>query len=93
MKYIGFDIGGTKCAVVSGEECNGNLKILDKKVIKTDLSVSPYEMIDKMCEIAENMDIEFESIGISCGGPLDSKNGIIKSPPNLIWKMMPMRAH
>lgn len=32
-----------------------------------------------------NMDIkDVKSIGISCGGPLDSKRGIIMSPPNLV---------
>lgn len=40
-------------------------------------------MIDKMCELAENMTNNFQNTGISCGGPLDSKNGVILSPPNL----------
>ncbi len=84
MKYIGFDIGGTKCAVSFGEETNDELKILDKKVIATDFSISPYEMIDKMCDLAESMSNDFESVGISCGGPLNSEKGIIMSPPNLI---------
>ena len=26
---------------------------------------------------------DIASIGISCGGPLDSKNGVVMSPPNL----------
>jgi glucokinase len=28
------------------------------------------------------MDLPFASIGVSCGGPIDAKNGIILSPPN-----------
>ncbi len=84
MKYIGFDIGGTKCAVSLGEEKNGILKILDKKTIPTDFSISPYEMIEKMCVIAEELSTDFEAVGISCGGPLNSDKGIIMSPPNLI---------
>ncbi|MBE7044038.1 MAG: ROK family protein [Ruminococcaceae bacterium] len=81
---IGFDIGGTKCAACIGEEQNGILNILNKKVIDTDLKISPYEMIDRMCELAESMTDDFSKIGISCGGPLDSKTGVIQSPPNLV---------
>jgi len=80
---IGFDIGGTKCAVCVGEEVNGELLIKDKKVIPTDKSVSPYEMIDRLCAEAEKITSDFSLIGISCGGPLDSQKGIIMSPPNL----------
>lgn len=80
---IGFDIGGTKCAVCIGEETCEKLVIKDKKTIPTDCSITPYEMIDRMCALAEDMTDDFSVIGISCGGPLDSKRGIIASPPNL----------
>lgn len=80
---IGFDIGGTKCAVCLGEEVNGKLQITDKRIIPTDHTVSAFEMIDRMCALAEEMTDKMDLIGISCGGPLDSKNGIIQSPPNL----------
>lgn len=80
---IGFDIGGTKCAVSVGYEKDGELVITDKSVITTDLTVSPYEMVDRMCAIAEKMTDDFSLIGISCGGPLDSRRGVIMSPPNL----------
>lgn len=80
---IGFDIGGTKCAVCTGEEVNGELVIKDKRIIPTDHSISPYEMIDRMCGMAEKMTDNIDVIGISCGGPLSSKRGIIMSPPNL----------
>lgn len=80
---IGFDIGGTKCAVCIGRETDGNLQILDKRSIPTDHNVSPYEMIERMCALAEEMTDKIDCIGISCGGPLDSKRGVIQSPPNL----------
>ena len=80
---IGFDIGGTKCAVIIGEERNGEIIIKDKRKIETDHNVSAYEMIDRMCVLAEEMTDDFSKIGISCGGPLDSKKGVILSPPNL----------
>lgn len=80
---IGFDIGGTKCAVSVGVEENGTLKIQEKRAFPTDHSLSPYEIIDRMCALAEEMTDDFSRIGISCGGPLDSRRGIIQSPPNL----------
>ena len=80
---VGFDIGGTKCAVCVGEEVNGVMRVVEKKVIPTDLSVGPYGMIDRMCALAEEMTDDLSVIGISCGGPLNSKTGVILSPPNL----------
>lgn len=88
---IGFDIGGTKCAVCIGAEKDGDFIVTDKKAIPTDHSVSPYEMIDRMCAMAEEMTDDFSVIGISCGGPLDSRKGIIQSPPNLPgWDDVPI---
>lgn len=79
----GFDIGGTKCAVCIGRERGDGVEILDKRVIPTDLTVSPYEMLDRMCAAAEEIGGLTDVVGISCGGPLDSQKGVILSPPNL----------
>ena len=87
---IGFDIGGTKCAVSIGNEVNGVLTIEKKESIPTDLSISPLEMLDRLCAIAEKMTDRFDAIGISCGGPLNSRTGVILSPPNLPgWDEVP----
>ena len=82
---LGFDIGGTKCAVVRADESKDGLSITAKEKIATDLAVSPYEMIDRLIILADKIcgDQKPCSIGISCGGPLNSKEGIIISPPNL----------
>ena len=80
---IGFDIGGTKCAVSIGEKNGDSLVIKDKSVIETNHNMSPYEIIDCMCDMAQEMTDDFSKIGISCGGPLDSERGVIMSPPNL----------
>lgn len=80
---VGFDIGGTKCAVSVGVERDGMLRILDKTVLPTDLTVSPEEMLRRMCLAAEAMTDDVSRVGISCGGPLDSSRGVILSPPNL----------
>ena len=74
--YIGIDIGGTKCAVVSGDE-NGN--ILDKvRFDTTDVK----DTLNNILVAVEKLG-KAKTIGISCGGPLDSDMGIIMSPPNL----------
>lgn len=80
---LGFDIGGTKCGVCTGKYSQGSISIKNKTVLKTRTDISPYEMIDEMCRYAEKMTNEIDAIGISCGGPLDSKKGVILSPPNL----------
>lgn len=83
MQYVGFDIGGTKCAVSVGEKSENGIKILGRKEIKTDKTVSAYVMIDRMCDSLRKLTSKADVIGISCGGPLDSKKGLILSPPNL----------
>ena len=82
MLYTGFDIGGTKCAVSLGEVNGNEMRIMKKELFLTDHRSSPYDIIDQMCETAKKWGIG-KRIGISCGGPLDSKRGIIQSPPNL----------
>ncbi|MGC4035196.1 MAG: ROK family protein [Chitinophagaceae bacterium] len=85
---LGFDIGGTKCAVILGKESSHDIAIIDKRVLPTDKPV--YEMIELLFKTAEallkrkNITVdEISSIGISCGGPLSSERGMILSPPNL----------
>ena len=81
---LGFDIGGTKCAVVTANWDGSEISITEKRKIPTDLTVSPYEMIQKLISLADEICTETpEKIGISCGGPLDSQKGVIMSPPNL----------
>jgi len=93
---LGFDIGGTKCAVVIGNNGEDKIQIIDKEVIATGKLV--YEMIDLLFATAENLlskhrlsKQNISGIGISCGGPLSSKQGIILSPPNLVgWDNIPI---
>jgi glucokinase len=86
---LGFDIGGTKCSVILGDRGTDNkLRIVEKQVLYTNQPV--FEMIESLFKTAQeilernavNKD-KLEGIGISCGGPLSSKKGIILSPPNL----------
>lgn len=83
MLLCGIDIGGTKCALSIGNaDGKGNVEILYKEKFAT---LTPFETLEKFAEILENQikDKTVDAIGISCGGPLDSKRGVIMSPPNL----------
>lgn len=84
MYVLGFDIGGTKCAVVSAIVQDGFITLLKKEKCPTDLTVPPEEMINRLINMADGiLEKAPDAIGISCGGPLDSKKGIIMGPPNL----------
>ncbi len=86
--YIGIDIGGTKCAVVRGDE-NGTVTAKVRFPTTT-----PAETLKTIYETALRLIAEGNAggeapaaIGVSCGSPLDSKRGIIQEPPNLPgWK-------
>lgn len=93
QNLLGFDIGGTKCAVILGEYDGVSAKILKKHVIPTDRNESPYTVLERLCEAADAIlnGLKPDSIGISCGGPLDSKRGIVQCPPNLpMWDDFPI---
>ena len=83
MYYLGFDIGGTKCAVSIGKIDNGEIELLGREEIPT--RSDPYGTLDELSVFAEEWlsRYEIKRAGISCGGPLDSKRGVIVSPPNL----------
>ena len=84
MYLLGFDIGGTKCAVNTAEWDGESITLLKKEVYPTDLSVAPEKMIARLIECADRLiDRRPDSVGISCGGPLDSERGVILGPPNL----------
>ena len=81
-KHIGIDIGGTKCAVIVGEYDNGKINIVSRTAFATDVGEEPTAIIERFSEIIAQQE-NFKAIGISCGGPLDSKKGVVLCPPNL----------
>ena len=92
MKYLaGIDIGGTKCAAILGSiDYQGNINVMDKLVFSTAEKPLPDQMLPQLQigieQILSGNKLtikDISSIGISCGGPLDSKKGVILSPPNL----------
>ena len=77
-EYIGIDIGGTKISVIRGDAA-GN--ILEKKKFATKTKDETLKEIFE--DVSELMNEHVTSIGVSCGGPLNSKTGVILGPPNL----------
>ena len=95
---IGIDIGGTKCALSVGECSADAVKILHREEFPTK-GLSWQEVLEEFGKRIENLPARrgedaadtIRNIGISCGGPLDSKRGVIMSPPNLPgWDDVPV---
>jgi len=96
-QLIGLDIGGTKCAVTLALY-DGSIHIQDKVKFDTESARGPeYALhrieheVDRLIERSGFGREDIYGIGISCGGPLDSKRGRILSPPNLPgWDDIPI---
>lgn len=93
---LGFDIGGTKCAAILGKTDGSTINPVEKTIFATADFPNPYDCIHKFVVEAEKLLKKYPaakpaSIGISCGGPLDSSAGVIQSPPNLPgWDDIPV---
>lgn len=94
--YLGFDIGGTKCAVSVSEKGSGKIK--DKIRFETKVERGWRKIVDELISSArkllETNGISADNViscGVSCGGPLDPEKGIIMCPPNLPdWDNVPL---
>ncbi len=91
--YIGIDIGGTKCSVVIGD---ASFSVKQKVVFDTATERGYQVILDEFKEHIQRLLVDYSGhnlkrIGISCGGPLDSRSGVIYSPPNLPgWDNVPI---
>lgn len=99
MYVFGFDIGGTKSAVVLASVWEYGINFLGRYEQKTEGNWR--NVLDKLMEhgirMANSERISVggsggvERIGISCGGPLSSDRKRILSPPNLTgWDEVPV---
>jgi glucokinase len=81
----GIDIGGTKCAVVLGESAGEEIRVLGKRRFGTPPTpqAALAQITARMDELLRESGLKPGAIGIACGGPLDSRRGLILSPPNL----------
>jgi len=100
-RLAGVDIGGTTCAVSIGDEAASGIEIIGRSVFPT-----PSAPCDALARITKELDLLWTqcapatpaAIGVSCGGPLDSRAGLVLAPPNLAgWDCVdvvtPLRDH
>ncbi|HRU06195.1 MAG TPA: ROK family protein, partial [Candidatus Brocadiia bacterium] len=88
MDVLGLDIGGTKCAVVRGDS---NGRVLAREVFAT---AGVEETLTRLTRAVEALGPGPAPVfGVSCGGPLDWRRGVVMSPPNLPgWDDVPITA-
>ena len=94
---VGIDIGGTKLATVVADSTG---HILGKVRKPTLAEKGPeyalgllFDMVRETIRLAGLEQASISAIGVSCGGPLDTKTGIVYSPPNLPgWDALPLKA-
>ena len=83
---MGFDIGGTKCAV----------SILEDGKVREVLRVPTGEFAATFAALTDGLRLLLAGkaplMGVSCGSPLDAAEGIILAPPNLAasWHGVPI---
>jgi len=87
--YLGIDIGGTKCAVLVGTDEG---EVLAREEVATARFEPTCEWILTQIEqLSKRYGDSLHGVGISCGGPLDTNEGLVLSPPNLPgWDAVPI---
>lgn len=91
--YLGIDIGGTNIRLGIVDK---NGKVLARHRIPTLKEQGKDRVIARLLRAIEfiinKKRVQVRGIGIGCPGPLDSKRGIVLSPPNLPdWKGIPLK--
>src|SRR5258705_11308132 len=94
--WLGFDIGGTKLAVVVGDEA-GRIAARRRRPIRS--SGDARSDVDAMLRDAHELLAEagiapssLRGIGVAAPGPIDLDLGVVESPPNLPgWGPVPIR--
>ena len=89
---IGIDIGGTKCAVLIGSPEG---QILHKVAFPTDTAGGLEKTLQNLWKNIESVLALTNGappvFGVSCGGPMNSSEGLVLSPPNLPgWDHVPI---
>jgi len=93
--FLGIDIGGTKTAVSVGDQ---EARVLGSRRFPTSSCPNPGRVLELVArcllELLDELEIarpEIQRAGVSCGGPLDSRRGLVLSPPNLPgWDAVPV---
>jgi glucokinase len=98
-RLIGVDVGGTKSAVVLGQKDEGGgVQVLERLAFATETDRGPEHALGAFRERARELvdrsareGSPARAVGVSCGGPLDSRSGVVLSPPNLPgWDRIPI---
>ena len=95
--WLGLDIGGTKIAVLLAN-VDGGIHIRDKIRFDTHAELGFEQAYTRLAEAVEEIlrrnaleASHIEAMGVSCGGPLDSRRGVVHCPPNLPgWVNIPL---
>lgn len=89
--YVGIDIGGTKSAVILAASEGTDF---NRQQFATEVGNGGWKhTIEKLKSAVANFvhQKKIKAIGVSCGGPLDTRMGLILSPPNLPgWDRVPI---
>ena len=90
--FAGWDVGGTKSSAVVG---NAKGEVLARSSWPSRTEQGPKAMLGEFLTQLAPLKKQFgafASAGVSIGGPLDSRRGIILSPPHLPgWDNLPLR--
>ncbi|MBC7369389.1 MAG: ROK family protein [Undibacterium sp.] len=78
IPIIGIDIGGTKCAISVPEGAERVREVA--RFATMDVQGTLARIYAEVAALRPTKDTLF---GVSCGGPLDARSGLILSPPNL----------
>jgi glucokinase len=93
--WIGVDIGGTKTAVVITRRPPATLRRIEFSTLPQQ---GPERAIERIGQSIHELlrgggvdRTQIGAIGVSCGGPLDQRTGMIQAPPNLAtWIDIPI---
>jgi glucokinase len=95
--WLGVDIGGTKTAVVLAQQPPAMLARIEFPTLPENgpepaiARIKP--AIHELLHSAHLSAAQVRGIGVSCGGPLDQRAGVIHAPPNLsTWVRVPITA-
>jgi len=93
---LGIDIGGTKSAAVIGD-ADGNVLARASALTPQGSWQEAYAvligLVHEVCQTHGAALTELAAAGVSCGGPLNSRTGIVHAPPNLPhWVDVPLRS-
>jgi glucokinase len=89
----GLDVGGTKCAVLIGDKTG---RILHRRQFPSQAALGFEHMFSRLSAELDDVLASFPAVArlsVSIGGPLDTEQGVIYSPPNLPgWDAIPLKS-